>query len=173
MKGCFTIQKNKKICAVIALALILSTAIGLAILPVACKMQYDKPPADATEDDSIFPEVLGKDSDGFTAYTQASVSIPAVTGIALESGNLTQTINLSNPSGNTCAFVISLYLADGTIMFHTEPIYPGNTADTVMLSRELSCGHYTNAVLVYDCYSADGAMKPLTRCELVIEITSK
>ena len=173
MKGCFTIQKNKKICAIIVLILALIAFVGLAVMAIVAPMQYSEPAASAAENDFTFPEVISNGSDGFAAHTQTSASIPATTGIVLESGELEQTINLCNPNENPCAFVISLYLGDGTKLFQTEPIYPGDTVDTVTLNRELSCGHYSNAVIVYDCYSADGAMQPLTRCELVIEITSQ
>lgn len=173
MKGCFTIQNNKKICTIIVLILALVAFVGLATAAIVAPMQYSSPTTDSAENDFTFPEVIGNGSDGFTAHMQTSASIPATTGIVFESGKLEQTINLSNPGENPCAFVISLYLGDGTRLFQTEPIYPGDTVDTVTLNRELSCGHYSNAVIVYDCYSADGAMKPLTRCELVIEITSQ
>ena len=173
MKGCFTIQKNKKICAIIVLILAIIAFVGLAIMAIVAPMQYSKPVAGVAENDFTFPEVIGNGSDGFAAHTQTSAAIPATTGVVFESGKLEQTIDLCNPSENPCAFVISLYLGDGTRLFQTEPIYPGDAVSTVILSQELSCGHYSDAVIVYDCYSADGAMKPLTRCELVIEITSQ
>lgn len=173
MKGCLIINKNKKICTIIVLILALIAFVGLAIVAIIAPMQYNTPVIGVVENDFAFPEVVGNGSDGFTAHTQTSAAIPATTGVVFESGKLEQTVNLRNPSENPCVFVISLYLGDGTKLFQTEPIYPGNTVSTVILSRELSCGHYSDAVIVYDCYSADGAMKPLTRCELVIEITSQ
>lgn len=173
MKGCLIIKNNKKICTVIVLILALIAFVGLAVAAILAPMQYSNPVAGVAENDFTFPEIDGNGSDGFTAHTQTSAAIPATTGIVFESGKLEQTINLSNPSENPCVFVISLYLGDGTKLFQTEPIYPGDTVSAVTLSRGLNCGHYSNAVIVYDCYSTDGAMKPLTRCELVIEITSQ
>lgn len=173
MKGCSTIQKNKKICAIVLLILIFGAFVGITIATVVTPIQHGSYTTDLKKDDFTFPDIIGYGSDGFTSHVQPSASIPAVTGIVLESSKLEQVVNLSNPSENQCIFVISLYLGDGTCLFRTEPVYPGGTVDTVTLNRELGCGHYSDAIIVYDCYSIDGTMRALTRCELVIEITSQ
>lgn len=77
MKGCFTIQKNKKICSIIVLILALIAFVGLAIVAIVAPMQYSKPVAGAEENDFTFPEVIGNGSDGFAAHTQAQ----SVTGL--------------------------------------------------------------------------------------------
>ena len=119
------------------------------------------------------PAIVGDGSDGFVARNKASATIPATDGIELTSGTVEQSLCMSNPDNNPCIFVISLYLGDGTMLFVTEPLYPGETSEPVTLSQTLNSGIYKNATLVYDCYSADGNMTPLTRCEVAVEINSK
>ena len=57
MKGCFTIQKNKKICSIIVLILALIAFVGLAIVAIVAPMQYGKPVAGAEENDFTFPKL--------------------------------------------------------------------------------------------------------------------
>lgn len=120
-----------------------------------------------------FPAIVGDGSDGFVARNKASATIPATDGIELTSGTVEQSLCMSNPDNNPCIFVISLYLGGGTMLFVTEPLYPGETSEPVTLIQPLNSGIYKNATLVYDCYSADGNMTPLTRCEVAVEINSK
>lgn len=173
MKGCLIINKKSLRFAAITVFVLLVVFATLGTVAIVATSQCGNVGADSSESEFTFPEVISVGSDGFSARKQVSASILATTGIVFESGKLEQTVNLSNPDENSCAYVISLYLGDGTMLFQTEPVYPGDTVNIVSLSRELSCGHYSDAIIVYDCYSVDGAMNPLTRCELVIEITSQ
>lgn len=61
MKGCFTIQKNKKICSIIVLILAFIAFVGLAIVAIVAPMQYSKPVAGAAENDFTFFWLQGGD----------------------------------------------------------------------------------------------------------------
>lgn len=143
--------------------------VGMAVVVLISPLRYSTD----QQNEFTFPAVVGNGSDGFVANTRISASIPAMTGIELTSGTLEQDIQLYNPDENPCVFVVSLYLGDGTLLFQTDPIHPGCTTEAATLTRVLEEGRYKNAMLIYDCYSADGNMTPLTRCELIIEINSK
>lgn len=170
MKGCLIInKKNRRLVTIAVLLVLLLAFVGMAAVALIAPLRYSN---NDQHNEFTFPAVVGNGSDGFVANTQSSASIPAMTGIELKSGTLTQTVNLYNPDKNPCVFVISLYLGDGTMLFQTEPMPPGCSVDTVYLNTTLAYGRYQNAVLVYDCYSNDGTMTPLTRCEFVVEINS-
>lgn len=158
-------KKRKSIC--IAAIAILVLLIGILVI-----IMYDDP-KNPDKSEFMFPEIIGTGSDGFTAHTKTTASIPAVTGIELVSGQLKQDVEFYNPEENPCVFVISLYLGDGTLVFKTEPIYPERMVNETCLNVELDSGLYKGAILVYDCYSATGEMTPITRCEFIVEINSK
>ena len=141
----------------------------MAVAILTSPMQYDA----NQQNNFTFPAIVGNGSNGFVAHNKASATIPATDGIELISGTVEQGLCMSNPDNNPCIFVISLYLGDGTLLFVTEPLYPGETSEPVTLRQSLNSGIYKNAILVYDCYSADGNMTPLTRCEVAVEINSK
>ena len=171
MKGCSIITKKKSRIAARAILIVLIIAFfALAAAVLVNPMRHNN--ADQ-QYNFTFPTIEGGGSDGFVARNKASATIPATDGIELLSGTVEQSLCMSNPDNNPCIFVISLYLGDGTVLFTTEPLYPGETSEPVMLRQVLNSGVYKNATLVYDCYSADGNMTPLTRCELAVEINSK
>ena len=117
------------------------------------------------------PELYISGNDGFSAQSKATASISAKSGLTFVDGQSQQRVEFKNPIDNPCEFVISLYLGDGTHLFTTNPIKPGEIVNSVNLLHDLKPGTYKNAILVYDCYSENG--EPLTRCEFIIEITNK
>ena len=117
------------------------------------------------------PELSISGNDGFSAQSKATASISAKSGLAFVDGHSQQRVEFKNPVDNPCEFVVSLYLGDGTHLFTTKPIKPGEIVNSVNLLHDLKSGTYKDAILVYDCYSENG--DPLTRCEFIIEITNK
>lgn len=67
-----------------------------------------------------------------------------------------QAVKLYNPETNACYFMISLSLADGTPLYRSGMVKPGQMIDVIEISRTLQAGTYQNAVLKYECYSSDG-----------------
>ena len=90
-----------------------------------------------------------------------SIAIPGYEGITLNADTKQQTIGFPNPSQNTCYFQISLMLEDGTLLWQSELIEPGNISDPITLNQPLETGTYPNAVLKFDCYTMDGTMSAL------------
>ena len=117
------------------------------------------------------PELSISGNDGFNAQSKATASISAKSGLTFVDGQNQQRVEFKNPVDNPCEFVVSLYLGDGTHLFTTNPIKPGEIVNSVNLLHDLKPGTYKDAILVYDCYSYNG--EPLTRCEFIIEITNK
>lgn len=90
-----------------------------------------------------------------------SIAIPGYEGIALKADTKQQTIGFPNPPQNTCYFRITLMLEDGTVLWQSELVEPGEVSDPINLSQPLQAGTYPNAILKYDCYTMDGNMKAL------------
>lgn len=88
--------------------------------------------------------------------TENNITIPGVTGIYMEPNQTEQTVSFYNPEKNNCLFVISLYLSDGTLIFQSEHISPGEQLTDIALLTQLEQGIYKKCLLVYECYSLDG-----------------
>lgn len=90
-----------------------------------------------------------------------SIAIPGYEGISLKANSKEQEIGFPNPAQNTCYFQISLMLEDGTMLWRSELVAPGEVSDPITLEEPLEAGVYPNALLKFDCYTMDGAMRAL------------
>lgn len=82
-----------------------------------------------------------------------SIAIPGYEGITLKADSFKQDIVFNNPSQNSCYFVLTLFLEDGTLLWESDYIEPGKNSKPVELNQTLDEGTYTNSVLKYSCYS--------------------
>ncbi|MDT3700849.1 MAG: tRNA (uracil-5-)-methyltransferase [Thermincola sp.] len=85
-----------------------------------------------------------------------SIAIPGFEKLVMKAGQAKQSVNFYNPEKNACYFRISFALADGTELFRSGMIKPGQTIDTIEISRLLEVGTYEKSVLQYDCYTLEG-----------------
>lgn len=113
----------------------------------------------------ILPGGEGNSSDN----TNRNTAIPGYEELNLKANRKQQNIALSNPSKNNCYFKITLMLDDGTILWVSSYIKPGESSETIYLTKELEKGSY-NAVLKYDCFSFDGEMKRLNGAQTKLSL---
>lgn len=85
----------------------------------------------------------------------SSITIPALTGINLKSGQLQQKVDFHNPKENQCYFVISIYLSDDTLIYKSDYLAPAETITEINLLQTLQKGTYKNCHIVYNCYTLD------------------
>mgnify|MGYP000014495003 CR=1 FL=1 len=102
-----------------------------------------------------------------------SISVPGYEGIALKADSLEQEVALKNPVQNTCYFVITLYLEDGTVLWQSDYIKPGETSSPIVLNQPLEEGSYPNAVLQYSCFKMDSEKTPLNGAETKLTLRVK
>lgn len=82
-----------------------------------------------------------------------SISVPGFGQINLVADELEQTTRLYNPEQNNCYFKISIVLADGTVIWKSDFMAPGEKADKITLLKSLPEGTYNDATIKYDCFS--------------------
>lgn len=90
-----------------------------------------------------------------------SIAIPGYEGITLKADSKEQEIGFPNPAQNTCYFQISLILEDGTTLWQSELVKPGEISKSITLNEPLAAGVYPNSLLKFDCYTMDGSMRSL------------
>lgn len=88
-----------------------------------------------------------------------SINLPGYGGLNLKAGVKEQNLALPNPAENFCQIRISLILEDGTVIWTSELIPPGETAQ-IFLNEAMGVGEYT-AVLKYECFRMDENQTPL------------
>ncbi len=100
-----------------------------------------------------------------------TITIPGMTGIVLQAGELHQTVNFYNPKENACYFVLSLYLSDNTLVYQSDFLAPGEQITEITLNQALQRGVYGKCRLVYECFTLDDK-SPLNGGEVKLEINS-
>lgn len=102
-----------------------------------------------------------------------SIAIPGYEGLELQADTKKQTLCLPNPAQNACYFQISLYLDDGSLLWQSKLIEPGESSDPIKLSEPLEIGTYPDAILRYACFTLDGSMTPLNGAEMKLTLRVK
>lgn len=117
-------------------------------------------------------DIQNQDSD-LIEKNENTISIPGYEGLTLRADSLEQTVSLNNPIQNTCCFVITLYLEDGTRLWQSDYIKPGETSSPIVLNQPLEKGNYPNAVLQYSCFKMDSEKTPLNGAETKLTLRVK
>lgn len=94
-------------------------------------------------------------------FSGDELAIPGYEGITLKADCKEQEIGFPNPAQNTCYFQISLILEDGTTLWQSELVKPGEISEPITLNEPLAAGVYPNSLLKFDCYTMDGSMRSL------------
>lgn len=102
---------------------------------------------------------------------EGAASIPGFESLNLKAGTKKQTLVLSNPAENTCLFRLSLILEDGTVLWTSRYIRPGEDSDPIKLSKPLEAGSYKNTTLKYECFTQDKT--PLNGAEIILTLRVK
>lgn len=82
-----------------------------------------------------------------------TIAIPGYAQLVMKAGNIIQNVVLHNPSENPCYFVITISLPDGTGVYRSDMVAPGQKTSEIKLSHPLEAGTYKDAILRYSCYS--------------------
>lgn len=101
------------------------------------------------------------------------IAIPGYEILELKADSKNQSLCLPNPPQNCCYFQISLYLADGTLLWQSELIEPGEASKPIALSKALEKGKYPNAILRYSCYRMEESLSPLNGAETKLTLWVK
>lgn len=97
------------------------------------------------------------------------ITLPGFVRMELPANQQTVAVNLHNPAENPCYFRISLALADGTVLYQSNLIPPGQGLYEIALSRALTAGVY-DAVLTYDTFSLADGTTPMNGAQMHIEL---
>lgn len=150
------------------LSIILIVVLIIILLFSLKSRQNNAPPDKEIIEESEEPKSL----DFEAANEQEKITIPAVTGLNMVSGQLNQNVDFYNPNTN-CVFQLSLYLSDDTLLYQSDFLNPSECISEIELSQELKRGTYKNCRLVFDCFTLTETKEPLNSGTVIMEITAR
>ena len=68
---------------------------------------------------------------------EKGILIPGYTSMVMKANTKEQTVSIGNPADNDCIFVIVLKLEDGTKLFESQELIPGEGLENITLDQEL------------------------------------
>lgn len=117
------------------------------------------------------PEVYVNGDIGYEPVSDNNgMVLKAVTGIRLKADAIIQEFEIPNSSSNKYAISAFIILGDGTIIYESGFLYPGEIVEEIELYKSLDKGTYKNSILLYKFYTVDEPHTFISQCEFPIEI---
>jgi len=157
--------KNKKTAITIgSLAILLIAAIGVIIWQATRKeAANEKPPDEVQTAQSV--------NRGFVVPERPEmIDISAYESLKLKADTLEQSVRFDNPVENNCWLVITLSLEDGTVLWKSEELQPGQVVRSITLNQTLEAGEYENAILSYQHWTYDDKKETLNGAETLVTL---
>lgn len=88
------------------------------------------------------------------------VQIPGYSMAEMKEGDTTLKLSIGNPKENNCGFYASVELDDGTVLYESEILKPGQGLTVIPLSQTLKKGTY-DAAVCYNCVTLSEKHTPL------------
>ena len=104
---------------------------------------------------------------------QEMIQVTAYESLELKADTLQQDVHLSTISDNECITVMSLVLADGTELWQSGELYPGQIVLSITLSQPLSAGEYPDTVLRYQHFALDKEKTRLNNADTLLILKVK
>lgn len=101
-----------------------------------------------------------------------SISIPGKESIKIQANAKSVAVDLYNPENNKCYFEISILLEDGTELYKSKLVKPGQNIYKINLNKELAKGTY-NATIHYRTYTMDGNYTPLNGANVPVKLIAE
>src|SRR6266403_3207874 len=76
-----------------------------------------------------------------------SIFVPGYDYMSMKAGEKTIPARLYNPERNNCLIEAAIILPDGTEIFRSGKLNPGDTLDTLNLSRTVPAGMYERTII--------------------------
>lgn len=160
-------KKSKLI--ILCLSILLAAAIGVILWQTGGR-EETQAPGESTS-------VSG--SENSTQTNQTGLIVPerpemldivAFESLELKADTLKQSVRFDNPPENNCYLVITLSLEDGTVLWKSEELRPGQCVREITMNQTLAEGEYKNAVILYQHWTHDAEKLPLNGAETLVTL---
>ena len=167
-------SQNKKIIIVlVCIVAVLTTVIGVLLWQKSEPVSEVKS-AESANESSESVQTTQEDGGGLVVPERPEMlDITAYETIKLKADTLEQEVRFENPLENNCWLVITLSLEDGTELWRSEELIPGQVVRSITLNQTLSAGEYPNAVLGYKHLTYDDKKEPLNGAETLVKLVVK
>ncbi len=102
---------------------------------------------------------ISDDTDG-SSQAKGGTRIPGYSAAYMNEGDMSLVLRVGNPPENTVGLIATVRLEDGTVLYESPVLKPGQGLEEIPLNQTLSKGEY-NAQVYYQCVLLDDEHTPL------------
>ena len=102
------------------------------------------------------PAASAEESTSSKKKNTDTIDIPQRGFLTFAADTVEQTNTVTNPEQNFCYFKVTLKLADGTVLWQSDYIAPGDSSEPMKLNKPLKKGTYEKAVMLFECFALNG-----------------
>ena len=133
-------QVSPQSIAIVCLVILFFVAVGIIAWLILQKSDQNALQTTTTSTSTINPGLV-------VPERPEMLDVTAYESIKLKADTLEQSVRFDNPLQNNCWLVITLSLEDGTVLWQSEELQPGQVVRSITLNQPLTAGEYQNAVL--------------------------
>lgn len=156
-------QVSPQSIAIVCLVILFFVAVGIIAWLILQKSDQNALQTTTTSTSTINPGLV-------VPERPEMLDVTAYESITLKADTLEQSVRFDNPLQNNCWLVITLSLEDGTVLWQSEELQPGQVVRSITLNQPLTAGEYQNAVLSYSHWTYDEEKLPLNGAETLVTI---
>ena len=170
--------KKKDMLISVLIIVIIIMAVAFVVLAMIFKntMRKESEPATTVlQTTTQASETTEEESTTKKAKNTNTIDIPQRGFLTFAADTLEQTNTVTNPEQNFCYFKVTLKLADGTVLWQSDYIAPGESSDPMVLKNPLKKGTYEKAVMLYECFALndDGTYRQVNGANNILTILVK
>lgn len=99
------------------------------------------------------------------------ITIPGIKYLRIDADTTNVNVTLGNPTDNPCYFVISIILDDGSVIYESDMLAPGEILGDIEISEALAHGEHKASIL-YEAFDLSD-QSPLNSAEVKITIIAE
>lgn len=165
-----TAKNKKRKWPVIVLILIVVIGIAAAAVFLLLPKEENKPAEESARgvvgriSDNWEPDVSRPPQDSDSSEPKRGTQIPGYSSAAMNEGDLSLKLRIGNPPDNHVGFIATLKLRDGTVLYVSPLLKPGQGLEEIPLTQTLKKGTY-DALVEYRCILLEDEKTPLNAAE--------
>ena len=165
-----TAKNKKRTGLIIVLVLIIVACLVTTAVLLLRPKEEEKPANEPAKgvvgriSDNWDTEVSNPSQDGESSGSKRGTQIPGYSSASMNEGDMSLKLRIGNPPDNHVGFIAVLKLKDGTILYESPLLNPGQGLEEVPLTQTLKKGTY-EAVVEYRCILLEDGKTPLNSAE--------
>ena len=109
------------------------------------------------------------DASGAEQQSKSGTKIPGYSTAVMKEGDKTLALRVGNPKENRVGMIATLMLDDGTVLYTSPFLEPGQGLEEIPLEKTLPQGEY-NAMVLYQCYLLDDEQTSLNAAQSAFKL---